>query len=317
MKDYPLTIPLGPGAEFDLVRRFAKLWGARATALGDDAAVLPLAPGMHLLVSTDTSVEDVHFTRAWLTPHEIGWRATAAALSDLAAMAAQPLGVLTALTLPDEWLPAADEIAAGIGDAAESAGTRIVGGDLTTGERLSICATVLGSAATPLTRAGAHVGDRIYLTGHLGGTGAALEAWNNRRAPAPDHRERFARPRPRIREARWLAEHGASAGIDISDGLAADVWHMAAASGVVIEMDLNFIPLARDVGVLDAAASGEEYEVVVSSPREFDTAAFRAEFGIELSEIGRVVGLDESGDILLRTGEIRVQVPRGHDHFAR
>lgn len=316
MTVHGLTTALGPGAEFDIVRGFAEQWGPRASALGDDAAVLPLAPGMHLLVSTDSSVEGVHFARAWLTPYEIGWRATVAGLSDLAAMGAQPLGLLMALTLPDSWLNDVREIASGIGEAVAAAGTHIVGGDLTSGAELSLCATVLGSAAAPLTRTGARVGDRIYVTGRLGGAGAALIAWKRRRDPAAEHRERFARPHPRIREAQWLAARGAHAAIDVSDGLVADVRHIAAASGVAVELDLGLIPTARGVSPADAAASGEEYELVVCAPEEIEVNAFRAAFSLDLSEIGRVVSTCPGGDMaVLQAGE-RVDPPRGHDHFS-
>lgn len=316
MTVHGLTTALGPGTEFDLVRGFAEQWGTRASGLGDDAAVLPLAPGMHLVVSTDASVERVHFARAWLTPYEIGWRATAAGLSDLAAMGAQPLGLLMALTLPDSWMDDVREIAAGVGDAAAAAGTRIVGGDLTSGAELALCATVLGSAASPLTRSGARPGDRIYVTGRLGGAGAALRSWESGRDPAPEHRERFARPQPRIREAQWLAGRGAHAAIDVSDGLVADVRHLATASGVAVEIDLARIPAAGNVSPIDAAASGEEYELVVCAPGEIDVHSFRAAFSLELSEIGRVVRTHSGGEVVVLQGGERVAPPRGHDHFS-
>jgi thiamine-monophosphate kinase len=311
-----LTTALGPGAEFDIVRGFADQWGSRASGLGDDAAVLPLAPGMHLVVSTDASVERVHFARAWLTPYEIGWRAAAAGLSDLAAMGAQPLGLLVALTLPDSWMDDVREIAAGLGDAAAASGTRIVGGDLTTGAELALCVTVLGSAVTPLIRSGARPGDRIYVTGRLGGAGAAVRSWISGREPSPAHRARFARPLPRIREAQWLAGRGAHAAIDVSDGLVADVRHIATASGVTVELDLGRVPAAHSVSPGDAAASGEEYEVVVCAPGEIDVNAFHAAFSLELSEIGRVVRAHSGGEVAVLHGGERVDPPRGHDHFS-
>ena len=312
-----LATALGPGAEFDLVRRLAARWGSRATALGDDAAVLPLAPGMHLLVSTDASVEGVHFRREWLAPSEIGWRATVAALSDLAAMAAQPLGVLVALTLPDSWLVDVEAIAAGIGDAAEASGTRIIGGDLSRGAALSLCVTVLGSSARPLTRSGARVGDTIYVTGRLGSALKALRAWEQGSAPMPEHRAHFVQPNARIREAQWLASAGATAAIDVSDGLVADVRHIAAASGVAIEIDLDLIPAEAGVTALDAATSGEEYEVVICAPREIDVTAFRTAFTLDLTGIGRVTGPAPEGEVVVLQSGARVDPPRGHDHFSR
>jgi thiamine-monophosphate kinase len=311
-----LAAALGPGAEFDIVRRLTDQWGDRASGIGDDAAVLPLVPGMQLVVSTDTSVEHVHFNRAWLGAYEIGWRATVAGLSDLAAMGAQPLGVLMALTLPDSWLEHVSRLAAGIGDAAAAAGTRILGGDLTRGSELTLSATVLGSAADPLTRTAARVGDRIYVTGRLGGARAALQAWAGGEEPAAEHRERFVRPLPRIGEAQWLAARGAHAAIDVSDGLVADVRHIAAASGVTVQLELDHVPTVSGVSQAEAAASGEEYEVVVCAPREIDAGAFQTAFSLHLTEIGHVVHPHPGGEIVVLQAGERVDPPGGHDHFS-
>ena len=97
--------PLGPGPEFDAIREMLRRWGPRAAGIGDDAALLDIPPGQQLAVSTDSSVEDVHFRRGWLIPREIGYRATVAALSDLAAMAAMPTGLVSALAVPNAWEP--------------------------------------------------------------------------------------------------------------------------------------------------------------------------------------------------------------------
>jgi len=272
---------------------------------------------MKLLVSTDTSVEGVHFKREWLSPSEIGWRAAVAGLSDLAAMGAQPLGLLVAMTLPKSWLANVDEIAAGIGDAAEAAGTRIVGGDLARGSELSLCVTVLGSAARPLSRSGARVGDRIYVTGRLGGALAALRAWEAGKEPTREHRERFARPSARIREAQWLAAAGATAAVDVSDGLVADAHHIAAASGATVELDLGLVPASPGVAAAEAAGSGEEYEVLTFAPRDVDLGAFQAAFSLELTEIGRVTGASAEGEVVVLQSGVRVDPPRGHDHFSR
>ncbi|MFL5463463.1 MAG: AIR synthase related protein, partial [Gemmatimonadaceae bacterium] len=143
-------VALGAGKEFDLVRSFLRDWGASAQGIGDDAAVLQLPDDEKLVVSTDTSVDGVHFDRAWLSHFEIGYRATVASLSDLAAMAARPIGVLIALTLPDADRQEARSVASGIRDGAGAVLCPIVGGDLTAGKVLSITVTALGSAARPL-----------------------------------------------------------------------------------------------------------------------------------------------------------------------
>src|SRR4051812_7364268 len=236
------NIALGPGKEFDIVRTLLAEWGKAAQRTGDDAAILEVPPGERLVVSTDTSVEGVHFRRDWLNSFEIGYRATAAALSDLAAMAARPLGVLIALTLPNEDKRDAREIATGIREGASAVLCPIVGGDLSSGKSLSLTITALGSSRRPLTRSGAKAGQRGYVTGRLGGPAAAVRAWLAGKQPSEAERARFACPVPRIDAAIGLSERGATSGIDISDGLAADLTHIAAASKVAIEIDIERIP---------------------------------------------------------------------------
>jgi thiamine-monophosphate kinase len=308
-------IALRDGAEFDLVRRMLARWGPLAGGIGDDAAILSGASPGSLVVSTDSSVENVHFRRGWLEPREIGYRATAAALSDLAAMAAAPIGILFALTLPDGWRTDVDEIADGIGEGAQGSATRILGGDLSEGRDLAITITVLGSVERPLRRSGAGAGDRVYVTGQLGGPAAALSALSGAREPSPEHRARFAHPVPRIREALWLASHGASAATDISDGLAADLSNIAAASGVSISLSLDRIPTMPGVAERDAAGSGEEYELAVTSPGTLDVDAFSNEFGLRLTEVGAV----EAGRPVVRVFDhgAPVPTPPGYLHFTR
>jgi thiamine-monophosphate kinase len=290
-------------------------WGPLADDIGDDAAVLSAISAGSLVVSTDTAVENVDFRRGWLDPREIGYRATAGALSDLAAMAATPIGILLAVTLPDDWRTDIDALADGVGDAARECSTRIVGGDLSAGRDLSFTITVLGLADHPLRRSAARAGDRVYVTGELGGPAAALAAISGGRTPDPEHRARFAHPVPRIREAQWLANHGATAATDISDGLATDLANLAAASGVCISLSLDRIPKMKGVESRDAAESGEEYELAVTSPRVIDTRAFHAEFGIPLTEVGAV----ETGRPIVRVFDhgAPVPTPPGYMHFKR
>ncbi|MDB4882941.1 MAG: thiamine-monophosphate kinase, partial [Gemmatimonadetes bacterium] len=216
---------MGDGAEFDAIRRLLAIWESQAIGIGDDAAIVDIPAGERLVVSTDAAVENVHFRRAWLSAEEIGARATAAALSDLAAMAATPRGLLLALALPDHWRAELDALARGVGRVASATGCPIVGGNITRAAELSLTLTVLGSAVHPLERAGAVVGDDVYVTGTLGGPGAALRSWLAGGIPSPEDRARFASPMPRLHEARWLAALGAHAAIDISDGLLGDAAH--------------------------------------------------------------------------------------------
>jgi thiamine-monophosphate kinase len=303
--------PLG---EFALIESFVKRWGDIAQGIGDDAALLDVPPGQKLVVSTDTAVEGVHFTREHLSAEEIGYRATAAALSDLAAMAARPLGLLFALVLPDNWQEQALALADGVGAAAKASACPIIGGNVSRGIELSITTTVLGAGQTPLSRSGARDGDRLFVTGRLGGASEAVTAWKNGREPAAQHRAAFARPIPRIREALWLAEHGATAAIDISDGLAADARHLADASRARITIDAERVPVA-DGSTLDAAlGGGEDYEILFTGPAGAFGDLPKA-FNLQVTEIGAVEA-GAPGLEIRRKGE-PIAVPSGYDHLAR
>jgi len=317
---------LGPGREFDRVRRIAAALGARAAPLDDDCAVL--APSHKCLVaSTDVSVEGVHFRRDWLALEEIGWRAAAAALSDLAAEGADAAGLLVALTVP---AGAEDtdvvSLMTGAGAAAKEAGAAVIGGDLSSGPGWSLAVTVLGWAAQPVTRAGAIPGDGIWVTGSLGAPRAALEAWRRREPPDSAAREAFAHPVPRLAAGRWLSSHGARAMIDVSDGLGADAAHLAAASGVAIILELDRVPVAppalpeaRRLGIPAerfAAESGEEYELLVALPEDFgrdDASALRNAVGLNLTRVGKV-GPGAGVQAELAGAAVTLA---GYDHFAR
>jgi thiamine-monophosphate kinase len=305
-------LPMGDGDEFDAIRSMLAVWGERARGIGDDAALLDLPVGTRLVASTDASIEAVHFRREWLTPVEIGGRAAAAALSDLAAMGATPIGLLLAIAVPDGWRRALPEIARGVGELADQVECPVVGGNVSRGAELALTITVLGYAAHPLSRAGAMPGDIIFVTGRLGGPGAALSDWTEGATPAESHRSRFASPRPRIHEARWLAQRGARAAIDISDGLLADAVHLARASRVQIEIELAALPCMDGVTAEEASVSGEEYELLVAFPPDAlpNVAEFEQTFALPLTAIG-VAGAGSGVEIIgAAPGGLQ-----GHDHF--
>jgi len=306
------TIALGSGAEFDAIRDMISRWGSRARGIGDDAAVISVPRGDQLVVSVDTAVENQHFKAEWLTPREISYRAVAAALSDLAAMASRPVGVLVAMSVPERWRDKLPQLADGIGDALDIARTTIRGGNLSDGSELSITTTVLGSAFAPLARSGARAGDNVYVTGALGGPASALRLLSSGKS-ADAHRERFVRPVPRIAEAIWLANRSASAAIDISDGLVADLGHVAAASGVGIELDALRVPRFADAAIETALTGAEEYELVVTSPAEFDSAEFERQFSLPLTRIGTVTSTPSNAVVVHGA---RLETVRGYDHFA-
>ncbi|HVT37440.1 MAG TPA: thiamine-phosphate kinase [Gemmatimonadaceae bacterium] len=309
-------LPLGPGAEFDIIRGLIARWGGVSEGTGDDAAVVEIPAGQSLAVSTDSSVENVHFRREWLSPREIGYRAAAAAISDLAAMGAAPRGMTVALTLPERWRKETGSLGDGLADAARETGTPILGGDLTRGADLVIGITVFGTVAHPLTRAGAQPGDSVCVTGRLGGPRLALRAFERGVEPLAAYRERFAHPVPRLKEAMWLAAHGATAGLDCSDGIAADLTHLAAASRVRIVLDLDRLPRVTGASEDDAARSGEEYELIVTGA-SLDAQAFELQFGIPLTAVGTVERAGSAGAaVRARSNGAAVPLPAGHDHFA-
>lgn len=312
---------LGPGAEFDRIRAIAAALGPRAAELGDDCAMVPIKGGF-LALSTDVSVEGVHFRREWLGFEEIGWRATAGALSDLAAVGADPVGVLVAVTVPAD-LTDTDVVAlmTGAGNAVSAVGGQVLGGDLSRGIRLQLAVTVVGSTSAWLGRSGAQAGDGVWVTGALGGARAALEAWTAGGEPSQLARLAFARPEPRVMVGRWLVQAGAHAMLDLSDGLAGDAAHLASASQVALTIELERLPVHPAVPaagdrapVLVAAEGGEDYELLVTLPETFgegDADRCRAETGTALTRVGHVTAGE--GVRLLHQGE--PVALRGYDHF--
>jgi thiamine-monophosphate kinase len=318
-------LALGPGTEFDRIRAIIAALGQAGQGLGGDCALLPAGSGT-LALSTDTSVEGVHFRREWLNPEEVGWRAAAAALSDLAATGAIPVGVLAAVTLPEN-APADDVVGLmrGVGAAAAAMGGAVLGGDLSRGPGWSVTVTVLGRAARPVTRAGARPGDRLWVTGTLGGARAAVACWQRGDEPPPDARRAFAHPEPRIAAGLKLADLGARAMLDVSDGLGGDARHLAAASEVALVIELERVPVAPaaravaarsgSVAEVFAAEGGEDYELLVALPPLFgerDAVELSHACGVALTLIGNV--REGAGVRFAHHGN---DLPlRGWDHFA-
>jgi len=314
--------PLGPGAEFDIIRTVLKDAIAPgsmvALGAGDDCALLR-AGDHHLAITVDLLVEGVHYEAAWGSPEEIGGRAVRAAISDLAAMAADPVAVLISLSLPaGQGAELATRIGRGCRSIAEGFGAALIGGDLARGgSQLTLDVAAVGSVRDPLLRSGARPGDEVWVSGALGAAAAAVAGWKAATEVHDAWRERFWRPVPRLREARWLADRGAAAAIDLSDGLLADAGHVAAASGVGIEIDWAAIPVAPGVDTELALGGGEDYELLVAVPCDIlslkATAEFQQTFGVPLTRVGRAV--TGTGVRVFRDGaEVHVG-SRGFDHF--
>ncbi|MDR0788326.1 MAG: thiamine-phosphate kinase [Gemmatimonadota bacterium] len=315
------------GSEFNLIGEFlrgiprSRLPDIRVGA-GDDCAVVA---GDGIVLGTDLCVEDVHFRRSWLTGEEIGYRAAAAALSDLAAMAARPIGVLASLGVAARDADTlAAEVMRGVRAAVEAFGGQLLGGDLTRSPGPLILDLVgVGESGTPVLRTGATPGDEIWVTGALGGAGAAVSAWMAGGQPEPDARNAFANPVPRIREALWLASRGLPrAMLDLSDGIGGDLGHLATMSNVAVVLDAQAIPVHAAARQTDdplgfALNGGEDYELCFAA-RPGDTELFHEEFvktfHLPLTRVGRV----EAGRgvyIILPDGGRKELNGMGFQHF--
>lgn len=306
---------LGPGAEFNSIRAMLEVWGPAAQGIGDDAAILTVPPGQQLIVSTDASVEDVHFRHAWMSPENIGERAATAALSDLAAMGARADSVLVSIIMPASWREDLPAFAEGVKRSVQGAGARIVGGNIALGTTVSCTFTVIGYTDTPIKRSGGAAGDLLYVTGTLGGPRVALTALERGEAPPAWARDRFLHPAARLDPGLWLARNDARAMIDISDGLAADARHLAAASGLVAEIQPDCVPRFDGVSATEALASGEEYELLVALPahRADEIArSFWTTFQLPLTRVGTLVATAHDQP----NSSARVELPGGHDHFS-
>ncbi len=307
---------LGPGREFDLIRSYLDTGGAAPgpavrVGPGDDCAVVT---GEGVAISVDMVVEDVHFRRSWIEPDEVGWHAAAAALSDLAAMAARPIGVLASVALgPGDEDGAGKRVMVGLAAAAGNVGGALLGGDVTRSPGpLVIDVTAIGDAPRPVLRAGARPGHEVWVTGELGAAAAAVAAWTDGRDPDPRARSAFARPVPRTEEALWLlARDVPAAMVDLSDGIAGDAGHLAAAGGVRLVIRAPDLPIAPAAAGPDAvrlaAAGGEDYELCFTAEAgavERVREDFVARFGTPLTRVGRVedgggaVVVDGSGEVL-------------------
>ncbi|MDX1482382.1 MAG: thiamine-phosphate kinase, partial [Woeseiaceae bacterium] len=281
-------------------------------------------PGTDLVAVVDTLVDGVHYP-ASLGAADIGYRAVAVNLSDMAAMAARPRWMTLALTLPtadEAWL---QEFASGLYEAAREFGVSLVGGDTTRGEQTVISVQLLGEVepGRALTRGAARPGDRLYVSGTPGDAAAGLRLLSEGYGGDAEQAllDRFCRPTPRLTLGAALADT-ASACIDVSDGLADDIAKLARASGCAARIDVDALPLSTALRQVfpDAAADfalggGDDYELCFAVPEAIEEriSGIAAATGLRLTRIGRLAsgeGVTVSG-----SGSATGTQPRGYDHF--
>lgn len=287
--------------EFDLIARIRPRAPTRddvALGIGDDCALLAPPPGMQLAVTMDTLNVGVHFP-ADTAPADIGWKALAVNLSDLAAMGAQPAWCTLSLTLPQADAAFVEGFCDGFFALAQQHRIALVGGDTTRGP-LSVGITAHGfvEPGMALRRDDARVGDEVWVSGTLGDAAGALAQWKAGEAMAPALRARLDRPTPRVelgRELRGLA----NACIDVSDGLLADLAHICRASGVGADIEAEVLPASEALrAAFDAdtrrvlqATGGDDYELCFTAPtsRRDAVQAFASRLALPLTRIGRIV----------------------------
>ncbi len=331
---------VGDLGEFALIARLTAALppdGGVVLGVGDDAALLDVGGGASLLVATcDAQVEGTHFRLGRATPEEIGRRVLAVNLSDIAAMGAVPrFALISLLVPPDLDVTVLEGIYAGLRAEAARFGVAIVGGNVARGEGLVLDITLLGLVVRggALRRDGAHAGDALLVTGTLGAAAVGLRLLD---APALGAGltvgERAAlltaqrTPTPRVAAGQWLASHGATAALDISDGLAADLAHLCAASSVGAVVTAESLPIAAatravatELGMASAELAlfgGEDYELLFTAPAEIAEGLagnMLDATGLSATVIGHIRA--EGGQTLVRMGRSEPLAAKGWDHL--
>ena len=322
--------------EFELIAALQRHLDPAADGLGigDDAAAWAPTPGSLVVATTDMLVEGIHFRLDWTSPRDLGWKALAVNLSDLAAMGAVPGRALVSVALLPGQAALVEAMYEGIGELARLTGTRVVGGDtVRTSGPLVVNVALVGEAdpGRLLRRDGAAPGDVLMLTGRVGASAAGLALLlegDPQRLARPEAGPLLAahhRPVPMLAAGRKLAELGVRCAIDVSDGVASEAWHLARAGGVAITLDVGLLPLEpAAVAILGevvarrlAVSGGEDYQLLFTAPE-----ARAAEIAAALPEdarptiVGRVTGPHPGGRVeLIEDGRVVEPVQAGYAAF--
>jgi thiamine-monophosphate kinase len=310
----------GEKAVIRRIRRIAGQGPAVVTGIGDDAAVLRLPPNFDLLVTTDFSIENVHFRREWHQPDVVGWRCLTRGLSDIAAMGGQPQAVFLSLAVdgkvPQNWV---DKFLKGLLALAKEFHVPLAGGDLAQAAG-GIQADIVVIGAVPkgaaVLRSGARPGDQIYVTGAIGGSALALARLIDSQ-PLGVERSPHFRPWARVAAGQWLRKKQIpSAMIDISDGLSTDLDHICQESRVGAEIETEAIPRARWgkagkqlVDLKYALHGGDDYELLFTSSRAVPSEVE----GVPITRIGRITS-SAGMKLIDRNGKKKSLRPAGWEH---
>jgi thiamine-monophosphate kinase len=313
-------MPLKEKALINRVRLRARNGSSIVKGIGDDCAVLRVPPGHELLVTTDFTIEKVHFRRDWHRPDVVGRRCLARGLSDIAAMGGEPRAAFLSLALasdvPQKWV---DRFFTGLLGLANECKVPLAGGD-TAESPVGIQADIVVVGSVPkgkaVLRSGARVGDQIYVTGELGGSAAALAHLAAGRTMGPESAAHF-RPKPRLAVGEWLRRQGVpSAMIDVSDGLSTDLAHICDESHVGAEIEAEAIPRARvtqkeqPVALDLALHGGEDYELLFTSSKNVPARVA----GVRVTRIGRIME-ERKMRVLDADGRAQKLEAQGWEHF--
>ncbi|MDZ7264044.1 MAG: thiamine-phosphate kinase [candidate division KSB1 bacterium] len=330
--------------EWNLIRRIQNMLPAIENpevmvGIGDDAAVLRLDDRRSLLLTCDIQVENQHFRLRQISPYQLGRRAMAVNLSDIAAMGGQPTLALVSLGFPPDF-PAAsfDALISGLRDQLAEFSAHIIGGNLSrTSKELIIDITLLGEAPIHqvLTRSGARAGDRIFVTGRLGESAAGWQALEKFGPNCPREFEplvqKHLQPIPRIAAGRLIAQSGfATSMIDISDGLASDLHHICSASGVGAEIYQDQLPIPQNIELIAALSSlpvptlvlhrGEDYELLFTLRPDTPIAVVNSIIqtsGVSITEVGRILPKEAGLHLISPDRQSQALQPTGWNHFRK
>lgn len=337
-KNTQKTASTGELAILETIRRRAHARGRNGArghklvrlGIGDDCALLAPAAEDELAVTTDLSIEGRHFRLEWHPPESIGHRTLARGLSDLASMGAEPAAAFLSLGLPKKLTQVAgrgqswiDRFLDGFLALAKAHRVPLAGGDLAESPIALADIALIGTVPRQqaLLRSGAHPGDSIYVTGNLGGSAAELAALSQSPRRAARHRTASASaphlyPQPRLAQGQWLRKHGATAAIDLSDGISTDLDHLCEESRAAATIDAALIPLGPDASLQQALHGGEDYELLFTAPASQKLPKSIA--GVAITRIGTIHAHRPSQPrvTLIQNGVARPLKPHGWEHFS-